>query len=144
MKYALALVAIACYVAPAFGKKFSRCSLAHEMYSLGVPKQELAKWTCLAKDETSYHTEAFSIFGSINFYGLFQLDDFFWCAPSNGRFSFNYCKVNCDQFLADDIAAIVRCARKKKSETGWGGFPTWLDCFGTKPTDIDYCFDSNA
>ncbi|KNC21642.1 hypothetical protein FF38_09813 [Lucilia cuprina] len=38
-------------------KTFSRCSLARAMYALGIPKSELARWTCIAEHESKYRTD---------------------------------------------------------------------------------------
>lgn len=127
--------------APTLAKTFNRCSLAKAMYDLGVPKDQLARWTCIAEHESSYRTGVVGPTNSngSNDYGIFQINNYYWCQPSNGRFSYNECKVNCDALLADDIRASVKCARKVLSQQGWSAWSTWKYCDGTLAS-IDSCF----
>ncbi|KAI8123795.1 Lysozyme 1 [Lucilia cuprina] len=66
MKFFIALLAALALFTPAFGKTFTRCSLAREMYALGVPKSELPQWTCIAEHESSYRT---NVVGPTNYNG---------------------------------------------------------------------------
>ncbi|TMW47191.1 hypothetical protein DOY81_007731 [Sarcophaga bullata] len=65
-KITFAILAAFLLVGPAFGKIYNRCSLAREMHRLGVPKDELARWTCIAEHESGYNTKAV---GSMNYNG---------------------------------------------------------------------------
>jgi len=56
MKFFVVLLALAAFAAPAFGRTMNRCSLAREMANLGVPRDQLARWTCIAEHESSYRT----------------------------------------------------------------------------------------
>ncbi|XP_012155684.1 lysozyme 1 [Ceratitis capitata] len=126
---------------PAFGKTFTRCTLAQELLSLGVPKDQLAIWTCIAEHESSYRT---GVVGPTNKngsndYGIFQINNYYWCQPSSGRFSYNECNLSCDALLTDDISNSVTCARKIQKQQGWTAWSTWKYCNGTLPS-IDSCF----
>ncbi|XP_065368094.1 lysozyme 1-like [Calliphora vicina] len=137
----LIIAFVVAFAAPALGKTFTRCSLARQMYALGVPKSELARWTCIAKYESHYQT---NIVGPPNRdgtkdYGLFQINDRYWCQPSSGHFSYNQCKVGCDNLLNDNIGVSVRCARLVKAQQGWPAWSTWKYCSGNLPS-INDCF----
>lgn len=122
-------------------KTFNRCSLAKAMHNLGVPKDELARWTCIAEHESSYRTGIVGPTNSngSNDYGIFQINDKYWCQPSSGRHSYNECHVSCNSLLSDDISASVTCARKVLRQQGWTAWSTWKYCKGSLPS-IDSCF----
>ncbi|XP_065367603.1 lysozyme 1-like [Calliphora vicina] len=137
----LLIVAFVAFAVPALGKTFTRCSLAREMYNMGVPKSELARWTCIAKHESDYRTH---VVGPANSdgshdYGIFQINDKYWCQPNSGRFSYNECDVDCDDLLTDNISLSVRCARQVKAQEGWPSWTTWKYCSGNLPS-INECF----
>ncbi|XP_034482089.1 lysozyme A/C-like [Drosophila innubila] len=140
MKAFIVLVALA-FAAPAFGRTMDRCSLAREMAKLGVPRDQLSKWTCIAEHESSYRT---GITGKknkngTNDYGIFQINNKFWC-ESDGVRSHNMCKISCNDLLTDDITNSVRCARKiQGTKQGWNSWSTWKFCKGDVPS-IDSCF----
>ena len=141
MKATLFLIAALALAAPAFGKTFTRCSLAKEMARLGVPRSELPQWVCIAKHESSYRT---GVVGPTNKngsndYGIFQINNYYWCKPANGRFSHNECKVSCNSLLTDDITASVKCARQVKRQQGFTAWSTWKYCKGPQPS-INDCF----
>ncbi|XP_011180841.2 lysozyme 1 [Zeugodacus cucurbitae] len=141
MKVFAFFVLVLALAAPAFGKTFNRCSLAREMSRLGVPRDQLARWTCIAEHESSYRT---GIVGPTNYngsndYGIFQINNYYWCQPANGRFSYNECRLSCNALLTDDISNSVRCARKIQGQQGWSAWSTWKYCNGALPS-IDSCF----
>ncbi|XP_001991776.2 lysozyme B [Drosophila grimshawi] len=111
-----------------------RCSLALEMANLGVPLDQLARWTCLAKHESAYRTE---VLGSNN-YGIFQIGNH-WCKPSNNRYSQNACSLSCSDLLTDDITSSVQCAQKILGTRGWSAWATLPLCSAELPP-IDDCF----
>ncbi|KAI8123902.1 Lysozyme 1 [Lucilia cuprina] len=141
MKFFIVLLAALALFTPAFGKTFTRCSLAREMYALGVPKSELPQWTCIAEHESSYRTNVVGPTNSngSNDYGIFQINNYYWCQPANGRFSYNECKLSCNDLLTDNISNSVKCARKVKSQQGFKAWSTWKYCSGSLPS-IDDCF----
>lgn len=142
MKFALFVLAAVLLAAPAFGKVFTRCGLAQEMYRLGTPKSELPKWTCIAQYESSYNTAAVgpTNYNGSNDYGIFQINDYWWCQPASGKFSYNECALSCSNLLTDDITRSVTCARKIKSQQGWTAWSVYNKyCSGTLAS-VDSCF----
>ncbi|XP_030375508.1 lysozyme E-like isoform X2 [Scaptodrosophila lebanonensis] len=145
MKAFIVLVALAlaapAFAAPAFGRTMDRCALAREMSRLGVPRDQLARWTCIAQHESSYRTWVVGPSNSdgSNDYGIFQINNYYWCQPSNGRFSHNICGMSCNSLLTEDITNSVRCAQKVLSQQGWTAWSTWHYCSGYLPS-IDSCF----
>ncbi|EDW76970.1 lysozyme S [Drosophila tropicalis] len=142
MKAFITLVALAAIAAPALaGRTLDRCSLAREMSDLGVPRDQLDKWTCIAQYESDFRTWVVGPANSdgSNDYGIFQINDLYWCQPDNGRFSYNECGLSCNALLSDDITNSVRCAQKVQSQQGWGAWAVWYHCSGWLPS-IDECF----
>ncbi|XP_064541585.1 lysozyme B-like [Drosophila montana] len=142
MKALIVLVALA-LAALALGRTMDRCSLAREMSDLGVPRDQLSKWTCIAEHESSYRTHVVgpqNRNGSYD-YGIFQINDLFWCQPSDGRLSSNGCDIDCDDLLHDSIVNSVRCAQTvlEESSNSWCAWTTWRFCNGALPS-IDDCF----
>ncbi|XP_055374658.1 inactive lysozyme 1A-like [Condylostylus longicornis] len=125
-----------------YGKKFDECSLAKELYRLGVPKSQLSDWICLAKYESQFET---STVGKKNSngtrdWGIFQINDRWWCKNSNGDRSYNQCKLSCDELLTDDITKAVKCAKLIKKQQGFKAWVAWnRRCQGSKP-NISKCF----
>ncbi|XP_030560719.1 lysozyme A/C-like [Drosophila novamexicana] len=140
MKAFIVLVALA-FAAPALGRTMDRCSLAREMSDLGVPRDQLNKWTCIAEHESSYRTGVVGPenYNGSNDYGIFQINNYYWCQPANGRFSYNECALSCNALLTDDITHSVRCAQKVLSQQGWSAWSTWKYCDGALPS-INDCF----
>ncbi|CAD7012625.1 lysozyme B-like [Ceratitis capitata] len=133
--FALALAA------PAFGDVLNRCSLAREMSRLGVPRDQLARWACIAEHESSYRTYVVgpTNYNGSNDYGIFQINDYYWCQPADGRFSYNQCDISCDDLLTNDIEPSVRCAQKVLRMQGFSAWSTWHYCDG-RLDSIDDCF----
>uniref|UniRef100_A0A1I8MHI7 Glycosyl hydrolases family 22 (GH22) domain-containing protein n=1 Tax=Musca domestica TaxID=7370 RepID=A0A1I8MHI7_MUSDO len=141
MKFYALIVLLSALTLPCYGKIFNRCSLAREMFHLGVPKSELPQWTCIAKHESEFNTDAVGPANSdgSHDYGIFQINDRYWCRPPNGGRSSNGCHVNCRDLLGSNIARSVKCARQVQTQTGWSAWTTWKYCKGKLPS-IDDCF----
>ncbi|EDW76969.1 uncharacterized protein Dwil_GK12043 [Drosophila willistoni] len=122
-------------------RTLNRCTLAREMAARGVPRDQLARWACIAQRESDYRTWVVGPANSdgSNDYGIFQLNNLYWCQPANGRFSHNGCRISCNDLLTDDITNSVRCAQRVLSEQGWGAWSTWRFCNGNLPS-INDCF----
>ncbi|XP_053966458.1 lysozyme D-like [Anastrepha ludens] len=141
MKVFICFIVTLALVSSAFAVDLSRCSLAREMSRLGVPKDELARWTCIAQHESSYRTDVVgpTNYNGSNDYGIFQINDYYWCRPASGRFSYDQCDISCDGLLTNDIEPSVRCAQKILRMQGWSAWSTWRYCDGSLP-NIDDCF----
>ncbi|EDW50000.1 lysozyme X [Drosophila sechellia] len=74
-----------------------------------------------------------------NDYGIFQINDLYWCQPPSGKFSHNGCGVSCNALLTDEIQSSVGCALKVLGQQGWSAWSTWHYCSGYLPS-IDDCF----
>ncbi|XP_017842465.1 lysozyme B-like [Drosophila busckii] len=140
MKTFIFLLALA-VATPAWARKMDRCSLAREMSNLGVPRDQLARWTCIAEHESSYRTDVVGPANSdgSNDYGIFQINDRYWCQPPSGKHSSNGCHLNCKELLENAINKSVKCARQVLKEQGWSAWSTWKFCNGNLPS-IDPCF----
>ncbi|XP_067627390.1 lysozyme 2-like [Eurosta solidaginis] len=129
--------------APIFGRILTRCSLAHEMLDLGVPKDELARWAYIAERESAFNTTAVgktNTNGSTD-YGLFQINSRYWCQPPDDRFSSNECAIDCADLLVDSISPSVTCSQQILRQQGWTAWAVWRFCNGTLPS-IDDCFEA--
>ncbi|CAD7012624.1 lysozyme D-like [Ceratitis capitata] len=138
--FAILFVTLA-LAASAFGDVLNRCSLAREMSRLGVPRDQLARWACIAEHESSYRTYVVgpTNYNGSNDYGIFQINDYYWCQPADGRFSYNQCDISCDDLLTNDIEPSVRCAQKVLRMQGFSAWSTWHYCDG-RLDNIDDCF----
>lgn len=129
-------------------RTFDRCSLARAMDRLGVPRNQLAQWACIAEHESSYRTW---VVGSANSdgskdHGIFQINDRYWCDPRNGEKSLNICKVDCAALRTDHIDQAVKCAQKvlKKDHNNWAAWSVYnIHCNGYLPS-IEDCFGSGS
>ncbi|XP_055906822.1 lysozyme 1B-like [Eupeodes corollae] len=145
LKFVLALfsiIAIVC-IEKTQGKIFKKCELARAMYRLGVPKSELRDWVCLAKGESSYNTKAINHSNSdgSSDWGIFQVNDRYWCKPSDRRQqSENICKVSCNDLMQDNITKAVKCARVIKKEQGFEAWVAWTGKCRTYKPSIKECF----
>ncbi|CAG0922636.1 unnamed protein product [Notodromas monacha] len=94
------------------GKNFGKCELAEELaFRHDVPLEEVPHWVCIAKHESTFDTSAINrnYWDGSKDYGLFQINDRYWCSPPDDQ---NSCRVNCVDLLDDDIRNDVKCARK--------------------------------
>ncbi|KAH8305134.1 hypothetical protein KR059_009394 [Drosophila kikkawai] len=133
---ALLVICVLAFTSSVLARTMDRCSLAREMSKLGVPRDQLNKWTCIAEIVSSYRTDVKDPTGKD--YGIFQINDSFWCKPANGN-SANGCGVNCNDLLSDDITKSVRCAQKIKAKQGFSAWAVWNRCSGNLPS-INDCF----
>ncbi|XP_023295380.2 lysozyme 1-like [Lucilia cuprina] len=136
MKIYLAFFLTLACTTSCLAKKYNRCSFIREMSSLGVPKDDLARWSCIASHESSFNTTVITEQTSpkdSQDYGIFQINDKYWCKPSNARFSYNMCHVKCNDLLSDDINASMTCALKVLGQQGWSAWPSLSKCEGDLP-----------
>ncbi|XP_026849744.1 lysozyme P-like [Drosophila persimilis] len=119
-------------------RTMDRCSLAREMANHGVPRDQLARWACIADNQSNFHTDAVSPTNDKGFrnYGIFQISNEYWCYSKDQAAREVECKVKCEAFLEDDITHSVLCAKKILEKQGWSA---WPGCTGSLPS-IDNCF----
>ncbi|EDW36204.1 GL16804 [Drosophila persimilis] len=99
----------------ASARQVGRCSLARQLYRYGVPYGELPDWLCLVEGESSFNSKAINpsnVDGSVD-WGLFQINDRYWCKPADGRPSTDLCRLPCRLLLSDDIRYSIACAKSR-------------------------------
>ncbi|XP_063149056.1 lysozyme C, milk isozyme-like [Candoia aspera] len=102
-------------------KKYSKCELYEELKKYGLDGYStigIGHWICLVLFTSRYDTEHYEYAEGQPYYGLFHLSGLIWC--TNGRHSTqNICKIDCEQFLDDNIADDIKCAKEvAKSKSG--------------------------
>ncbi|XP_055850699.1 inactive lysozyme 1A [Episyrphus balteatus] len=142
LKFALGLVVLSIISFEiTHGKVFTKCELARELFKQGIPKSELPDWVCMASGESSFNTKATNRNkNKTGDWGIFQINDRYWCKPSENRPSHNICGVSCNDLLQDNIAKSVACARIVKKQQGWEAWNAWKSkCRSNKPS-VSECF----
>ncbi|KAF6201274.1 hypothetical protein GE061_005721 [Apolygus lucorum] len=120
----LALWAVA-LSATTLGRVMDHCDVASTLLRLGVPRNQVSTWVCIAKWESSYNTGAVgppNTDGSRD-HGLFQINDRYWCSPPGTG-----CGVSCKSLETDDIGPQWRCAKRVYKATqhqSGNGFTAW-------------------
>ncbi|XP_020653229.2 lysozyme C, milk isozyme [Pogona vitticeps] len=106
-------------------RKYSKCELYEELTKHGLDGYTgigVGHWICLILFGSGYDTEYYKFSDGHPYYGLFHLSGLKWC--SNGRHpSENLCKIDCDNFLDDNISDDVECAKKVAASKG--GMMSW-------------------
>ncbi|KAL5277558.1 LysS.2 family protein [Megaselia abdita] len=140
MKVFFFVLALALFAAPSMGKVFTRCSLAKELKRLGVAAGDIPYYVCIARYESNYNTAAVGPPNNNKSrdYGIFQINNYYWCSPPDGGFSHNSCKINCKSLLTDDISPDVKCAQLVKKQQGWKAWSTYKFC--TAPASVNDCY----
>ncbi|KAH8336916.1 hypothetical protein KR059_008379 [Drosophila kikkawai] len=127
---------------PARARQVGRCSLARKLYRYGMPYNELPDWLCLVEGESSFNTKAINpsnADGSVD-WGLFQINDRYWCKPADGRPSTDLCRLPCRLLLSDDIRYSIACAKYIRKQQGFSAWVAWNNrCQGVKP-NVSHCF----
>lgn len=109
-------------------KIYERCELARELYFVHhLPFEQIARWVCIAKYESSYNTSAI---GQLNAdgsgdHGLFQISDIYWCSPPGRGW---VCGLSCAKLENADISDDVKCMKKIYDEhqrLSGDGFTAW-------------------
>ncbi|CAL4084132.1 unnamed protein product, partial [Meganyctiphanes norvegica] len=119
----------------ASAKIFDKCELADVLETKhSMPRDQVKNWVCIAQYESTFNTEAINKFnwdGSMD-YGLFQLNNKYWCKDEDENPSFqNVCRMSCskllDADLTDDLACIKRIVRETESWKGKGtALTSWV------------------
>merc|ERR1712080_563494 len=123
MKITLALLA-----GFASAKVHGRCDLAYEMiHSHGFAKGSISEWICLVANESSYNTAAK---GGPNYdgsydWGLFQVNDYYWCSGSGNASKYNDCHVTCSSLTDNNISNDCDCAKLIYSRHGFDAWYGW-------------------
>lgn len=112
-------------------KTFNQCDLAKQLLSYGgsYTKSNINDWICLTYYESSWTT---SVKGGPNYngsfdYGLFQINDGYWCyasSPSSAQ-QYNDCNMQCSNLLNDDISDDAQCASLIYKRHGFSAWYGW-------------------
>ncbi|XP_022124158.2 uncharacterized protein LOC110999425 [Pieris rapae] len=100
---------------------YDSCELARDFLKLGVSKEHIATWVCIAYHESRFDTTARN--PNSGDHGLLQISELYWCGPGKA------CGVPCSAFRDDDISDDVECALKVHEEhtrLQGDGFLAWV------------------
>ncbi|GBP37528.1 Lysozyme c-1 [Eumeta japonica] len=100
---------------------YTRCELADELTTLGIRKEDVATWVCIAFHESRLDTAAQN-HGSGD-HGLLQISELYWCGPGK------VCGLSCADLRNEDIADDVRCAlqiHEEHTRLQGDGFLAWV------------------
>ncbi|XP_055910463.1 lysozyme c-1-like [Eupeodes corollae] len=108
---------------------------------MGIPRSDLPDWVCLVRYESNFKTTATNTNkNKTKDWGIFQINDRWWCKPDDGRQSHNGCNINCSSLLKDDITAAVNCAKRVKKEQGFKAWYGWKSHCQTTKISVNECF----
>ncbi|XP_045166373.1 lysozyme-like [Mercenaria mercenaria] len=132
-------------------QKKTKCQVVKALRDQGVPDSELKDWLCLVDKESSYkynaeHTNYKD--GSVDSidYGIFQLNDKYWCSDSGGysgkicwRLNTYGCDDKCKTFKDSDISNDAYCAVRVKKCKGFEEWVGWRNkCKGKDLSSYDF------
>ncbi|XP_055529486.1 lysozyme-like [Wyeomyia smithii] len=138
-----AFVAVLAVVLPTrtHAKVFSECELARLLRTkYGFDKAKVNNFVCLAKAESSLNTASTNLNtnGSRD-YGLFQINNKYWCSTPGHKSVSNYCGVACSALLTDDISAAVTCANRVYAQQGYTAWYGWKAKCKSGVKDLSSC-----
>merc|ERR1711981_712158 len=125
MKFLAAFLAL---IAASQAKIYNRCDLAYELiHSHGFAKGSISEWICLISHESGYNTAAK---GGPNYdgsydWGLFQINDYYWCKGSGDAAKYNDCNVNCSSLTNSNISDDCDCAKLIWNRHGFDAWYGW-------------------
>lgn len=96
-----------------------------------MSREEVKSWVCIAEHESTFNTEAVNRFknwdGSKD-YGLFQLNNKYWCKDEDENPAFqNVCSMPCSKLLDADLTDDLKCIKKIiRGTEAWKGKGTGL------------------
>ncbi|KAK9876530.1 hypothetical protein WA026_013903 [Henosepilachna vigintioctopunctata] len=108
-------------------KIYDKCEFVKKLQSLGVPRDQLGTWTCIANFESHFDTTAIN--HQTDDYGILQISSIYWCSKTDTPGG--DCHITCKQLLNDDITDDVTCARhvfdvtQKQSGNGFTAWTTY-------------------
>lgn len=144
MKFLLILLLLAIALGSVEPRLLDRCSLARELDEMGIPRANIPNWVCIAQYESNFNTAELgppNPDGSRD-WGIFHINDRYWCNPGDGRHSANTCRVRCQSLYTDDIRAAVKCARqiiRTQGFTAWNAWNNNCERGANVPT-VDDCY----
>lgn len=109
------------FVALANARIYERCELGRELMRLGISRDHVATWVCIAYHESRFDTAARNLHSGDH--GLLQISELYWCGPGKA------CGVPCSAFRNDDISDDVKCAlriHEEHTRLQGDGFLAWV------------------
>lgn len=100
---------------------YERCELARDLLKLGVRKEHIATWVCIAYHESRLDTAARN--PSSGDHGLLQISQIYWCGAGKA------CGLPCSALRDDDISDDVECAQtiyEEHTRLQGNGFLAWV------------------
>ncbi|XP_050683116.1 putative uncharacterized protein DDB_G0268590 [Leptidea sinapis] len=100
---------------------YERCELARDLIQLGISKDQLATWVCIAFHESRFDTAARNPYSGDH--GLLQISELYWCGAGKA------CGVPCSAFRDEDISNDVECALRiyeEHTRLQGNGFLAWV------------------
>ncbi|CAH0716729.1 unnamed protein product, partial [Brenthis ino] len=100
---------------------YERCELARDLLKLGINKDDVATWVCIAFHESRFDTAARNPHSGDH--GLLQISELYWCGPGKA------CGVPCSAFRDEDIYDDVQCAlriHEEHTRLQGNGFLAWV------------------
>merc|ERR1711972_182584 len=139
----IGLATFASALVPEVSKTFQKCDLAQQLLDSGYSsftKSNIGDWICLTYYESSWKT---SSKGGPNYdgsydYGLFQINDYYWCyasSPSSAQ-KYNDCSIDCSKLIDDSISDDEKCANTIYKRHGFDAWYGWINnCKGKDNSD---------
>ncbi|CAH2035411.1 unnamed protein product, partial [Iphiclides podalirius] len=100
---------------------YERCELARDLLKLGIRKDHIATWVCIAYHESRFDTAARN--PSSGDHGLLQISEIYWCGAGKA------CGLPCSALRDDDISDDVQCALtiyEEHTRLQGNGFLAWV------------------
>ncbi|XP_058456245.1 lysozyme-like [Malaya genurostris] len=122
-------------------KTFGECELARLLRTkYGFDRSKVNNFVCLAKAESGLRTTATNKNknGSTD-YGLFQINNNYWCSTPGFQSAGNDCRIACSAFLTDDISQAVTCANKIYARHGYSAWYGWKAKCKNGVKDLSSC-----
>uniref|UniRef100_A0A224Y095 lysozyme n=1 Tax=Panstrongylus lignarius TaxID=156445 RepID=A0A224Y095_9HEMI len=122
-------------------KQFSECELARLLHrTYRFDKSKTNNFVCLAAAESSLNTHRTNKNrnGSTD-YGLFQINNMYWCTTPGYASRSNECRTTCSEFLNNDISKAVACANKVYARHGYLAWEGWKAKCRRGVRDLSYC-----
>ncbi|XP_006877788.1 PREDICTED: alpha-lactalbumin [Chrysochloris asiatica] len=85
----------------------------------------LPEWICIIFHMSGCDTQTIVKYNGNTAYGLFQINNKFWCRDDQFPQSRNICNISCDKFLDDDFTDDIMCVKKILDSEGVGYWPAY-------------------
>ncbi|XP_015513858.1 putative lysozyme C-2 [Neodiprion lecontei] len=129
-------------------KKYTRRELARGLMSLGVSKDDIAMWICIATHESGLDSDAINRCNDDSSWdhGLWQINDKYWVGRNRRG---GACGFSAAEVRGDNLANAVQCVRyildehRRLQGDGWLAWSVYSDqrhCRGDLSSYVEGCF----